>query len=359
MGNVMNNPFKNSVQNKCRSLEIVVLGICLNWLRKSKILTKYEKTALVSGAFHIKLLSINIFIIMCLIFLSGTSNVFAFKEAGIIPHNTGKTEISESIMECRRQIDSITNQISLLKENRAWLNSKIDDIKDFNRQVPESMEKSIVFKTWKINALEKIKKRLTANLKDLVKKSENTDRAFLSSPAGNRKKTSVQDKKYRDEKAYVSIQRTGESAKKNNFTKELQRRIKKLGLENWVEIVSNGKCCRLVTTLPILFASGSSKIAGTYKKFFKKLADLIRGYDVRVGVDGYADIDSIHNKRYPSNFELGAARASNVVHELVKYGIKPSVFKISTTGRYRFNARGISKKKVVERRADLTIIFTV
>ena len=302
----------------------------------------------------IKLLFINVSVIISLNSFCAIPDLFAFKEAVMVAHPAGKDSVSSKIMEYRRSIDLINSQISFLKENRAWLNLKIESIKDFNRHVPESMEESIVIKTGKIKALEKVKKRISANLNDLMKSSYNADQVSLSASA--RKKNNLSAVNVQP---HVSINKPGNTAGRKDFIKELRNRIKKTGLGDWVEISSDDKCCRLVTSLPILFASGSSKIAATYKSFFKKLAGLIRGYDVRVVVDGYADIDSIHNKKYRSNFELGAARAANVVHELVKYGVKPSVFKIGTTGKYRFKAKGMSNKKVVERRADLTIIFAV
>jgi chemotaxis protein MotB len=275
-----------------------------------------------------------------------------------------------SIARYRRSIDLINNQIAFLKENRAWLELKIDRIKDFNRQVPESMENSVLIKTGKIKALEKFKKRLIRNLKKLLAVSGRTfgssayiqtDNSYTrgnnSSVYGNNGK-SVSSGRSIHADTSVRNRSNRPLVQKNNLIKEIGNKIRKAGLANWVEISLDDECCRLVTTLPILFASGSAEIAGTYRDFFKKLAKLIRNYDVRIIVNGYADIDSIHNKKYPSNFELGAARAANVVHELVKYGIKPSVFKIGTTGRYRAQAKGMSKKKVIERRADLTIIFT-
>ncbi len=307
----------------------------------------------------IKLLFIIVSVIISLNFFCGIPDLFAFREAEIIAHPAGKDSVSSKnpnkITEYRRSLDLINRQISFLKENRSWLNLKIERLKDFNRHVPESMKKSIAIKTSQIKALRKVKKRLTADLKDLMKSSYNADRVSLSS--GTQKNNNLSAGNLQSN---IAIKQSGNTAGRNDFIKELQNRIKKAGLGDWIEISSDdNKCCRLVTSLPILFASGSSKIADTYKNFFKKLAGLIRGYDVRVIVDGYADIDSIHNKKYRSNFELGAARAANVVHELVKYGVKPSVFKIGTTGKYRFKAKGMSRNKVVERRADLTIIFAV
>jgi chemotaxis protein MotB len=112
------------------------------------------------------------------------------------------------------------------------------------------------------------------------------------------------------------------------------------------------------TTLPILFSSGSATVAREYKLFLKKLAAFLKPYDVKVLVNGYADTVPIKSKKYPSNFELGAARAANIVHQLVRSGLKPAVFKIASPGEYRFAAKEMSKQKSFERRAEVTVIFS-
>ncbi|MCP3928538.1 MAG: OmpA family protein, partial [Bacteroidetes bacterium] len=119
----------------------------------------------------------------------------------------------------------------------------------------------------------------------------------------------------------------------------------------------SGECLKLKTTLPILFPIGSAEIANEYKSFFMRFANLLKAYEVQIIVQGYADIDPIHTKKYPSNFELGAIRAANVVHELIKNGLKPSIFKINSPGKYRFSASGEPTQKALERRAEVTVVF--
>jgi len=99
-------------------------------------------------------------------------------------------------------------------------------------------------------------------------------------------------------------------------------------------------------------------VSKEYQSFFKKLASFLKPYDVKVLVNGYADTFPIRTKQYPSNFELGAARAANIIHALVKQGLKPSIFKIETTGEYRFAAKEPSKQKSFQRRAQVTVIFS-
>ncbi|MBI9092169.1 MAG: OmpA family protein [Desulfobacterium sp.] len=139
---------------------------------------------------------------------------------------------------------------------------------------------------------------------------------------------------------------------------ELRGAIKKAGLQDWVDVVGDGTCVRIENQLPILFASGKANLVNEYKVFLKKFARFLKPYDVRIHVDGYADTDPIHTARYPSNFELGATRAANIVHELVRNGLKPSVFKIGSTGEHRFYANKTSKRKLLERRAQVSVIFS-
>lgn len=138
----------------------------------------------------------------------------------------------------------------------------------------------------------------------------------------------------------------------------LVRHIKKENLEDWVRVVENGPCLKLDTTLPILFSTGSAEVADEYKPFFERFARFLDSYDVRVQVNGYTDSDPINTEKYPTNFELGAARAANVVHELVKNGLKPSIFHIGSTAEHRFQAAGRSDMKSMERKAEVTVIFT-
>ncbi|GEM_PF-1321218 len=323
----------------------------------------------------IKLFLIYFSVIISFALFFQLSGGFAFQKANIITNPSEHAVMTSSIREYQKKIKTIDSEILFLKQDMQWLGLKIKRMKDFNRHVPEIMEDSLASKGHNIIALEKIRKRLKWYLQALLKKDSSYARislpyykktGIISVSKVKRNNAVLKENTLGSKKNHADLKTDNKILKKENkdqkkaaFVKVLRHRVKKYGLSDWVEINSDDCCCRLVTRLPILFASGSAKIANTYKIFFKKLAACIRDYDVRVIVDGYADIDPIHNKKYPSNFELGAARAANIVHELVNHGIKPSVFKIDTTGKYRFKARGMSKKKVVERRADLTVIFAV
>ncbi len=254
----------------------------------------------------------------------------------------------------RERIQANEYEIKTLINEKEWLENRVKRLEDLGRPVPWNVFNSIDLKQQKIQtainengrlgdllkqqkykAIEKHNTEL--NVYDLFESSR-PNRFSKSSPG------STNDSLFHTTDFYL-------------FKNNLAKKIKQSGLEEWVQFTPDENCCTLETVLPILFASGSVKIAKEYKDFFKRLAKLVKNYDVRIRINGYTDSDNINTKKYPSNFELGAGRAANIVHELVKNGVKASVFQIGTTGEYRPEAKGMSNKKLLERRAVLKIIF--
>ena len=274
---------------------------------------------------------------ICLLFIFSVSGIsWAQPEKGKM-EITGFYEMSDirKVQYIKKRIDTLDKRIKYFNDELQWLELKIAKIHDSDRIVPYELVKSQKFKKNKIRSLSKAKvdleRALEKELNDKV--PQKTDE-----PSGSEKDPGRDECKL----------------DKNR----LSRHIKKENLDEWVHVVEEGSCLKLDTTLPILFSSGSARIAEEYKSFFKRFARFLDTYDVRVLVNGYTDPDPISTEKYPTNFELGAARAANVVHELVKHGLKPSIFQIGSTAEHRFEAQGLSPKKTMERKAEVTVIFT-
>ncbi|MBU0973228.1 MAG: OmpA family protein [Proteobacteria bacterium] len=232
--------------------------------------------------------------------------------------------LSEERQTYDRQISFVRSEIEKIQQDRLWLANKVKRMEASKRFVPQRMYDSITFKTEKIASLEQLKKQYEKLLTP------------ASPPPGKKKIKSAPAAKFED---------------------ILKKRVVASGLEDWVELSATGAFLRVENRLPILFSSGSATIAAGYDSFIKKMASLVNGYDVRIMVDGYADTDPIHTKEFPSNFELGAARAAAVVRSLVKYGVKPSVFKIGSTGEHRLDSRKRSEWKNLQRHVNIAIHF--
>ncbi|GAB3748466.1 flagellar motor protein MotD [Lysobacter olei] len=73
----------------------------------------------------------------------------------------------------------------------------------------------------------------------------------------------------------------------------------------------------------ILFQSGSAAPSAVAVTTVRELAGVLAPEPNAVRVEGYTDNLPIRNLQYPSNWELSAARAASVTHELVASGVSP------------------------------------
>ena len=281
-------------------------------------------------------------------------------------------ELREKIEIHNNEIQILANQIKSLETEVDWMVLKINQIQDSGRKANSNLKKSITIKEKKISHLSKTKERLESLVQHYSfllepEKKQNlsqAQKANIEIKNITPGKIIPKHKSDSNAKSGAKLEQALSRAEQNQTVNQvisksqLQTAINKAGLNDWVEINGTQTCLRIETTLPILFPTGSAKVASEYKSFFQKLAQFLKPYDVKVLVNGYADAVPIHNEKYPSNFELGATRAANIVHQLVDHGLKPSIFQIESTGKYRFAAKGMSKHKTLERRAQVTVVFS-
>ena len=261
----------------------------------------------------------------------------------------------------KERIHANEHEIKMLITEKEWLDNRIRRLEDLEKAVPWELHHSLKLKSQKIeanlNENERLKNLLGQPKYQFIDESGLDERAndlFAPSNAENGIYNDLSKDAYSNSIHYDT---SGDAQISKKLKKEITDRIKQTDLGEWFQFTPDTATCAIENTLPILFASGSAAIPKEYKNFLKRLADLVKPFDVRISINGYADPDAIRTKKYPSNFELGATRAANIVHELVKYGVKPSVFQIGTTGKYRRDAKGMSDKKQLERRTDLKVIF--
>ncbi len=259
-------------------------------------------------------------------------------------------DLSERAEEYQERVEDLDEQIKECIDTIDWLSLKMERISDSGRMVTHNIGESIEKKKFNVKKLSKERQRYSELVKTILGELKRRKQTKRSSKILKPTREIFTDKQKTKE---VSQDRTQDTFDKAQLFVD----IEKANLSDWFEITDSSAGLKLTTTLPILFPAGSAKIADEYKSFFMKLANFLKVYDVRVMVQGYADMDPIHNNKYPSNFELGAIRAANVVHELIKNGLKPSIFNIHSPGKFRFYANGELKQKILERRAEVTVFF--
>jgi chemotaxis protein MotB len=86
----------------------------------------------------------------------------------------------------------------------------------------------------------------------------------------------------------------------------------------------------------VLFPSGSALISAEGKSSLAKVADAFKTIHGRiVRVEGHTDNVPIHTERFPSNWELSAARAIAVVRFLQDRGVDPAVLGAAGYAEYQ------------------------
>jgi chemotaxis protein MotB len=85
----------------------------------------------------------------------------------------------------------------------------------------------------------------------------------------------------------------------------------------------------------ILFASGVAQPSPLAVDTVRKLANILRDEPNAVRVEGYTDNMPIATARFPSNWELSAARAGSVVHEMIASGVHAARLAIVGYGEYQ------------------------
>jgi chemotaxis protein MotB len=108
--------------------------------------------------------------------------------------------------------------------------------------------------------------------------------------------------------------RTEEAARK------VQNTIKRNGLDRKVGVRTTNEGIVLTLNESVLFEAGSAEIDPSADKVLNSVADLLRGFESHVRIEGHTDNVPIPEKfrdRFPTNWELSTARALAVLHELV------------------------------------------
>lgn len=151
-----------------------------------------------------------------------------------------------------------------------------------------------------------------------------------------------------------------ESSTDPNLTKvvaKLQAYLSELIKADLVNLRSNSLWVEVEIKNNILFDSGSAIVNPEAQEPLAKIAEVLREVPNRIQVEGFTDNRPINTPVYPSNWELSAARATNVVNLLMKNGVRPE--RMSTVGYGEFQPiadNGTEQGRMQNRRVVLVIM---
>jgi chemotaxis protein MotB len=118
--------------------------------------------------------------------------------------------------------------------------------------------------------------------------------------------------------------------------------------EFWVEVEIKNS---------VLFASGSALVNPEALEPLTKIADILREIPNRIQVEGFTDNRPINTPVYPSNWELSASRAANVVHVLMNSGVRPERMSAIGYGEYQPIADNKTEQGRMQNRRVVLVIM--
>jgi len=117
---------------------------------------------------------------------------------------------------------------------------------------------------------------------------------------------------------------------------------------------------RMVVELPtdVLFAPGSARLATEGQQAITEVSQVLEGIPERqFEVAGHTDNVPIATAQYPSNWELGAARAITVVKAMISAGMPPERLSAASFGEFKPREPNDTKEgRAANRRIEIIVV---
>jgi chemotaxis protein MotB len=110
----------------------------------------------------------------------------------------------------------------------------------------------------------------------------------------------------------------------NELSEQLSSTLSDLIDSDDVSIKKGDDWLELEMKSNVLFGSGDARLETQAVPIIGKIAAILQTSANPIHVEGFTDNNPINTPRFPSNWELSAARAASVVHLLERYGLNPS-----------------------------------
>ncbi len=144
----------------------------------------------------------------------------------------------------------------------------------------------------------------------------------------------------------------------SNLQKKLEEYIEKNGLASRVSVDMEERGIVLSFQEAVLFDLGSAQLTPYAYQILTKLTPLMINIPNYIRIEGHTDDLPISTSRYPSNWELSAARSTNVLQAMINdFGFAPWKMSATAYGQYRPRVtNSSSENRQLNRRVDLVIL---
>jgi len=144
-----------------------------------------------------------------------------------------------------------------------------------------------------------------------------------------------------EERRELSEEILKERRQLNQVSDQLEETLESFIDDKLVSVKRNDYWIELEMNSELLFLSGEAALSKKAQPALKKIAEVINALPNAVNVEGHTDNIPIGNLKFPSNWDLSSARATNVVQGFVKEGINPT--RLSAIGYGEFHPIGDNK----------------
>jgi chemotaxis protein MotB len=93
--------------------------------------------------------------------------------------------------------------------------------------------------------------------------------------------------------------------------------------DQMIRVSSNELWLQIELNDSILFPSGGVETSAQARAIFDEISEILKNYSNPIQVEGFTDNIPISNSRYPTNWELSSARATEIVKYLAGKGVAP------------------------------------
>lgn len=105
--------------------------------------------------------------------------------------------------------------------------------------------------------------------------------------------------------------------------------------DQMIKVSSNEFWLQIELRDSILFPSGGVETSAQAQTIFTEIADILKNYANPVQIEGFTDNVPIKNTKYPTNWELSSARATEIVKFLSTHGVAPERLSAVGYGEYQ------------------------
>lgn len=148
--------------------------------------------------------------------------------------------------------------------------------------------------------------------------------------------------------------------KKNmsNTKERIRRMIAKMGLNGKITMRQEARGLVISVKDTVFFYAGSADLGPRAKEIISNVAAILSDVPNSIRIEGHTDNIPIHNARFYSNWELSTARATNVLHYLVKSsGLSPDRLSAAGYGEYRpVESNSTEQGRSSNRRVDIVVV---